>query len=607
MALTREVRKSLLEEIEPGEGRLSAGLIFTYSVEAVPLFALLSTLAGYSTSAEEIDQTLKDDKFKILRDLEVLAERVMILTHVGGFHPPGDATARMASLLDRYLSEVAPEKEGGPDRRCSFHPKLMMLEYESANGQSEIRFIVSSRNLTMSNCLDGVVIMRLVPTKKDTENGKRLHAFVKAAIAASGVKPLDPVLSILNKLSKCKIVQTDGAADDIEFFGQIPGEKSLWDYLGQSIMSPANRRRIVISPFIDQKMLKKFEGQSGGSVEIVSEEMDFKKICSSKGGVDLLKKYRCYELEPGAGFQGLHSKMILSESTDGTEIIAGSANWTNRGWNGANWEVMIRLKYKAPAFGSTRKDLFEEDKKLKIAPLCIPFCPVEGKAKEQTFAEIWRDRLARGVPTFRIEQSGEACAIYVKFVPDAEGFESECKYSVRFVTELTYRPLNAAYEAEWKIRNVQVTGFLLIQAVSISNPSDSVEVVRKVAIPDEILKTRNELRMGELVQEQGLRKFLSALLEGASLGGSTGNLGNGGSWTDVGVAGTSVASLEALYFVLLRDENRRRIMDDIMRLKPEQLTDPPGIEPAEAERNRDLFRQVQKIWKMLSSVGSRRG
>src|SRR5664279_3668614 len=103
MGLTRDHRRSLLEQIDPGDRRLKAGLILTYSAEAAPLVAILSTLAGHSLSGEEAAEQGLQDGFRIMRDIEALSKRVRVLVNVGGLRTPGGSGDRMAALLDTVV------------------------------------------------------------------------------------------------------------------------------------------------------------------------------------------------------------------------------------------------------------------------------------------------------------------------------------------------------------------------------------------------------------------------------------------------------------------------------------------------------------------------
>lgn len=133
MGLTRDHRRSLLEQIDPGDRRLKAGLIFTYSAEAAPLVAIFSTLAGHSLGGEEAAEHGLQDGFRIMRDIEALSSRVRVLVNVGGIRTPGASGDRMAALLDMVVREVVPMKDGLPNPGCSFHPKLLIFEYEPKN------------------------------------------------------------------------------------------------------------------------------------------------------------------------------------------------------------------------------------------------------------------------------------------------------------------------------------------------------------------------------------------------------------------------------------------------------------------------------------------
>ena len=302
MGLTRDHRQSLLEQIDPGDRRLRAGLILTYSAEAAPLIAILSTLSGHSLSGEEtIEQGLQSG-FRIMRDIEALSDRLRVLLNVGGLRTPGDSGDRMAALLDAVVREVVPMKDGAPNLNCSFHPKLLIFDYEPKSGKqravtSDVRMFICTRNVTTSDSLDTITSLRLIEGKSITENGRRLRNFLQSALSETPGEIPAEISSLLDRVEKADLepLQSASPISEIEFFGQIPGQEPLSRLVSRS--ADGVDKRIVISPFIDKTTLRSFVLGKQRKIALLSERHDFVKVCGTNGGDKFLKENcDCYEI-----------------------------------------------------------------------------------------------------------------------------------------------------------------------------------------------------------------------------------------------------------------------------------------------------------------------
>src|SRR5690242_17822845 len=118
---------------------IEAGLIFTYSADVAPLYAVLLTLVGAKavTNAEEAAAA---DPVVHLRSIQALQDKLRIFVHSGGFRIPHGTTEKMSGLLDQLIWEFIPREGEDVDRKVSFHPKMYLIKYAATEIASpEIR------------------------------------------------------------------------------------------------------------------------------------------------------------------------------------------------------------------------------------------------------------------------------------------------------------------------------------------------------------------------------------------------------------------------------------------------------------------------------------
>lgn len=622
MGLTRDQRRSLLDLIDPGDGRIKSGVILTYSAEAAPLVAILSTLAGHLlTNEEAVDQALSDG-FRVMRDIEALSERVRILLNVGGLRTPGGTGDRMAALLDMVVREVVPMKNDAPDPGCSFHPKLLIFEYESArqvenSEPSEIRLFVCTRNVTTDDSMDTIASLRLVERKSFTENGERINGFLREAFSATKEKKIPKrIEGLIERIKKMDIEPLHNVSsriEDIEFFGQIPEQISLSSQM--AISNSEVRDRIIISPFIDETTLNAFSLDNAKLCTLLSERRDYTKICSLQDGVKLLStNFSCFEINRDAdqSFHSLHAKIILDKLDDSTSVIVGSANATKRAWNGANWEAVIRFRASPLYFDQAFKDLFVDNETENKAALCVPYTPIAEDKVEETVEDICKNTIIRGNLTYSINPvSDDTISIEVNFKAN----ELVTSDQQRKVASISFRVLgeseshtatfaNGAWMACWNVRIASFSSILVIDASFFEgNGFVSIRINRCLIVESDLLLQRNQCLRAELIQTQGIHEILQAILEGVGFGFATDFGEGGGSWSSGDAGGLPVANLEALIFLCLKDDPeslaKRAMIADIMNAKFSEL--PSGACPIRAERHRKLFTSVKKIWMQLES------
>lgn len=615
MGLTREHRRSLLDQIDPGDRRLKAGLILTYSADAAPLVAVLSTLAGHSLTGEEAAGQGLQDEFRIMRDIESLTDRVRVLMNVGGLRTPGGSGDRMAALLDAVVREVVPMKHGKPNPGSSFHPKLLLFEYEpketATKAAPDIRMFICTRNVTTDDSMDTIVSLRLIAQKSPSENGKRIRKFLNAALAETGAPVPSEISSLVDRVEKMDLepLQTSVVAERIEFFGQIPGGDALSAQTKNS--TSGITERIIVSPFIDKTTLGSLMLNGGAKPSLLSERRDFNKLCSLKDGDQFLaKNFDCYEInrDGDQSFHSLHAKMILDKATNATIVTVGSANATVRAWGGANWEAVVRFEVPNGYFRKTFSDLFEDSESENKAALCVPFLPVSEEKVDDPPEELFKNLIARAPLSYSVRLRDNSIVfvnvaispddvnrqiknVFFRVLGEAEGHSAEFE--------------NGTWKFSWEVPIASFSSILAIDASFVTEGgTGTIRVNRCMNVDAGLISRRNQSLLAELVQTQGIHEILAAILEGVGFGFAPDpGDGAGASWMAGDGAGLPVANLETLIFLCLKDDPeslaKRSMISDIMNAEFSDL--PAGADADRAERNRKLFESVKKIWKQLDA------
>lgn len=608
MGLTREHRRSLLDQIDPGDRQLKAGLILSYSADAAPLIAILSMLAGHSLVGEEPAEKMLQDRFRIMRDIESLAQRMRILINVGGLRTPGGSGDRMAALLDSVVREIVPKKDDKPNPESSFHPKILLLEYEAPI--RDVRMFICTRNVTTDNSMDAMVSLRVVAKSSQTDNGERMCEFFHAALAESDRQIPSEIKNLVSGLKQMDLepLHSFFATADIKFYGQIPGGKTLSDLV--SIPTSGVSERLIISPFIDKTTLKSFLPTGEPTVTLLSELRDYKKICSQQDGDKFLaKNFDCYEINRNGdqSFHSLHAKMILDKTSKETTVIVGSANATTRAWTGANWEAVIKFTTSAAYFKKTYDDLFVDNESENRAALCMPFVPVPEEWEKDTPGELFTHLISRAPLEYSFEVKGSNVAVKASLEWDSSNGELKgISFHVLGEAESHLaRFVDGFWTLSWDVPIASFSSILAINATfSSSGVQETIRINRCLEVDPELLSQRNQKLLAELVETQGIHEILSAILEGVGFD-LTPIIGDdgGASWTAGKNAGLPVANLEALTFLYLKTDReslaKRALISDIMRTEFSEI--PMGINVKQAAKHRKLFELVKKIWLQLEA------
>ena len=393
---------SLLDALRPDPGRrVSHAVLATYSVDLVALVAALLALSGCD------DDRGSGSKVDLAQAVEQLRGRVRILAQAGRVQTPKKSLKIMV-LLDQFLTEVQADEQTG-----SWHPKAALVRYEQLQQDPPLHpqwhFWVSSRNLTRDMSWDAGMLL----VGQSGGGGRKIPGLTAAAndlldraeLSGEDTAALRGELEQLNWQGppRVQVEQLDLLTPGMPGRGLPAAPKGV-------------REMIVISPFLDattvqalgnwgdtstrrllmstRESLTKLSAQNpqalpgfaGHCLAMESPEESIVTLFDegeqpSAPGVDPGEQ----ELEG----QGLHAKLIYARHAAGQTLWLGSANATQRGWKGPNYEVVARLTLSDPAIAEGLETLIELGRSFDVTQKVeAPFEPDEIKLLEQARNQV---------------------------------------------------------------------------------------------------------------------------------------------------------------------------------------------------------------------------
>lgn len=335
-------RKSYLDLLRPPARYVTdVALATTYGLELPVMAAALLALVKLDADTEvDVEPDEGTGPLAYLKAILRLRDKVAVVVHRGGIQAMRKRRSRAAALLDSFLYE---HKMG---LGKAFHPKIWVIRYRSLDGESpKYRILCLSRNMTSSRQWElGMVL-------EGRKNGSgeylpELSSFLTDLMSDLEIRPAFTKLAREIRLVSFAPPIPNAS---ISFRYQGPGTgRSLWPDL------PVRATKLLIlSPFLDNRFLNDLARTRGSSrgLTIVSLQASLDRL--DPRTLSSLNEADIYCLGDGNGLVGedseerlqdLHAKMVLASTGLLSECWIGSANATANGWQGHNWEAMIRLQ-----------------------------------------------------------------------------------------------------------------------------------------------------------------------------------------------------------------------------------------------------------------------
>jgi hypothetical protein len=349
MSSRRWSNVSYLDAIRPDPGwKTEYALLASYSADLVALVAALLALAGLD------DDRGSGIKVDFANAVDQLANRVRLIAQAGRLVAPAK-TPKILAILDRYIREVNHN-----ETTASWHPKIALTKQVFEDGKnSQWRLWIGSRNLTRDLAWD-IGLSLIGRIDGDGTEIVGVPALGHSLTTHANLPGLSPN-AVRTELRRVRWEAPSGCRiRNLQLFNS--NEKR------ELPQEPARMQKlVVISPFVDGTVIGKLGkwGDTGTHRTLLSTHSELAKLAGQMnkplcGFHELLyleapvadedtaddvsdrENAESQDEEPEP--RGLHAKLIYVETASQRIVWTGSANATQRGWNGPNTEVMTELE-----------------------------------------------------------------------------------------------------------------------------------------------------------------------------------------------------------------------------------------------------------------------
>ncbi len=350
--LQPDERTLLAELLEPPEGyQLDHAIATTFTLD---LNALLTIPLGFVGS----DLNESSNKLSLMQSVQQFAGRIDVFNQRGMIKVPSRPNSLLA-FLEPMIHQVPATTQG-----YLFHPKVWVLRFSHIERPDEIqnkfKFICGSRNLTFDRSWDAAISLEGEVKNRRYAYNNPLCNFLNllpervGGLSVERQKNFDETITQLNNVEWERPAGVIQDNDWLQFhtFGRSHSKgPELW-----------GKRALIVSPYINTQGLQQFETDE--PLIILSREEEINRLdelgrdwteenVSTFYVVNDDASIRDLEdEESGAKWEltGLHAKLYLFERGSNAHLLIGSANATDRGWDG-NDEILVEIIGKKNLFG----------------------------------------------------------------------------------------------------------------------------------------------------------------------------------------------------------------------------------------------------------------
>ncbi|MGB4661746.1 MAG: phospholipase D family protein [Mobilitalea sp.] len=331
---TAHNRLSYSELLQPDIGfHLEFAVGLTYSLD---LEALLGVPVALGL-LDETDSELMQSPFYLLEAIRKSSNDIAIFCNAGGISLPHKIQS-VYSLLENSVFEVKLKN------RKSFHPKLWFIKYSNDEGQSYIKLLVLSRNLTFDNSIDLCVAMQGYITKVKRNKNKPLADLLTFVGEYADNVKRKRIAELAEDLLHVKSFDLDHPFEDYEFYplGINGYEKENTALFRQKYDI------FVVSPFLSDDIVKELTDCPYRKV-LITRKASVTPTAMNHFDSIYITKELLSDNESGVK-QDIHAKLYFTVTENGNYLYIGSANASHNAFYN-NVEFLLRLKYKPNCVG----------------------------------------------------------------------------------------------------------------------------------------------------------------------------------------------------------------------------------------------------------------
>lgn len=365
----------------------AVGLTYSLDMEALMGIPLCLGMHGEMTSGQ------RSNPLYVLEAIRRIGKKLTIFCNAGCIKVP-KTESRLFALLENSIHEIRM-----PNKKYNFHPKLWILQYHDKDGQTLIKIVTMSRNLTFDQSMDMAVEMTgYVGDDVNPKNQPIADMLQYVSQFDTDRKKFNQLISNIKKVEKFDLLD---CFDDYEFhpFG-IYGKSEN----GIKKISTKGHRKsakemfgncyalLIVSPFLSEGIIDELLGTKDGDDTgptnrcLITRETSvtkqiyeaFNHNCNGgESGVwvidpaissnEALEDSETY----GVVNRDVHAKVYYTEKYgEPHKLYLGSLNTSYNAFHN-NVEFLLELTYKNyhSSFWSVRSDFIPEKES--------PFIPME--------------------------------------------------------------------------------------------------------------------------------------------------------------------------------------------------------------------------------------
>jgi hypothetical protein len=348
---------SFADALRPPEGwQVEHAILATYSADLVVVVKALLALTGC-----DLDYRRTGSRVELVKAIEALRGRVRVLAQANRVAIPKKARP-ILKLLDNFLSVVETDQNNS-----SWHPKVAIVRYHRTDDKTDRQWRVwlGSRNLTHAMNWDAGLTL----TSQDDGRGHPVEGIASLGAALARRANLTALSSADVQKELATLTWECPPGCDVQKISLLGPD------LANGFPSPPadTDRVLVVSPFLDpgvdssivRVVAKWGNPQTRRTLVSTTVELQrlweqdhnvfsaFAKVCTlpfpelAVEGTDLRGEETSAAVETAESEDlppaGLHAKLFLAANGTRRQLWIGSANATQRAWDGRNFEAVAAI------------------------------------------------------------------------------------------------------------------------------------------------------------------------------------------------------------------------------------------------------------------------
>lgn len=333
----------LTEALRPPEGcHVDVAVATTYSLNLTAILIAPMTFALHDVT--DLSMAPRQDPMELLHAAQKYLARTTVFCQSAAIHVPSSYSEIFNFLEDSIVPVSAPQQG------ALFHPKIWAVRYRNEVGAARHRLLIASRNLTLDNARDTLLMLEEDPTGEiaGTPAARFVQTLPELAVTPISVKRRTEITDLTRTLRATRFSVPD------PFTGGHLVPLGLDDVIEWPFPDDS-QRVLALSPFLVAGTLERLRGEGRQNLLVSRPEEIDRLGARNFAHWDLNVLSGSLRLDDAAPtialdeftaipavddedtspvFDGLHAKTVVADGPGGiSTTITGSANLTESGWS----------------------------------------------------------------------------------------------------------------------------------------------------------------------------------------------------------------------------------------------------------------------------------